>query len=200
MWHQPEAANLALPWFPEHSPLEFLGGVNTSCCDSYNSQPLISICPWLSTLPSQFCFCPYKIWEHQGISCAASGFISSLPPFLLQQEHKQLQMLSDISESIPTLLRHHSWQSPWPWHLAYLSSDLWEICFLKISNACLTIKLSSSLAIASSKMNLGFKWPWIWKVALSFIGNITSLSHLYPSFLICYKRLCLPKMAIPINK
>lgn len=95
--------------FPEHSPRDQLG-CNASCCYSYNSLPPISICPWLSALPSHFCSCPFKVWEHQRISCTASGFTGSLS-FSSAEDHLRLQIYRDISEHPHSLETTFIWKS-----------------------------------------------------------------------------------------
>lgn len=119
-----------LPCFPKHSPWNHLG-CNTSCCYSYNSPPLILICPWLSALPSHFCSNPLKSESIRG--CPVQPLVLLAPfPFLLKEERLQSQIQSDISQSVPTLLRQDSSKNLWLWYLGYLSSDLWEVCFPEV--------------------------------------------------------------------
>lgn len=139
------------PCFPKHSPWNHLG-CNTSCCYSYNSPQLILICPWLSALPSHFCSSPLKSESIRG--CPVQPLVLLAPfPFLLKEEHFQSQIQSDISQSVPTLLRQDSSKNPWQWYLGYLSSDLWEICFPKVWLCVFTAKLPLSLMLMSSKMD-----------------------------------------------
>lgn len=135
--------------FPEQSPWDH-SGCNVSCCYSYNSLPLISICPRWSALPSHFCSCPFKVWEHQRISWAASGFTSS-PPF------------SSAAGSLGIAYAEwHFWasQSSWEnirWKVS--DGDIWPICplifgkcaSLKSTLYVLTVKLSLSYVNMSSK-------------------------------------------------
>lgn len=67
----------------------------------------LDICLGLSTLPV---FVPALIKSGDFL---ATSWLHELPdPSLLYQKHLWLQILSDISESIPTPWRHHSFESP----------------------------------------------------------------------------------------
>lgn len=169
--HWPAAASVTLPCFPKHSPWNHLG-CNTSCCYSYNSPPLILICPWLSALPSHFCSNPLKSESIRG--CPVQPLVLLAPfPFLLKEEHLQLQIQSDISQSVPTLLRQDSSKNLWLWYLGYLSSDLWEVCFPEVWIVCFYCKTSPVLDYHELKNGYWTRQSKIWIVGLPLIGNIT---------------------------
>jgi hypothetical protein len=119
----------------------------------------------------------------------------------------QLQILSDISESIPTPL-----ETPCIWKPLTVTSGLCLLWSLRnqlhLSLECIfnnqAFPVLAYPELKNGIKNLGSRWPWIWVLVLSLTDNIILVSHLFLSFFICMKadnsKDCVFQMATPINK